>query len=155
MKKALLIITILIIATALFFYYRHRSDSTHSRFVREAVVKAETVEHIRTLLAEAGIKVTVEKIVVPEGSFHAFPPDTYTISVPESAQEKALSLIRQDAPKGKYWIQAGPVLDTIDPLRPLPKPTARASRIQAVNHIASVSITMSSTNALPATTTNK
>ncbi len=40
-------------------------------------------------------------------------------------------------------------------LPPPPKAKARASRIQAVNHIASVSITMPSTNALPTVTTNK
>lgn len=38
-------------------------------------------------------------------------------------------------------------------LPPLPKPKARASRIQTVNHVASVSMTMASTNALPNTTT--
>ena len=40
----------------------------------------------------------------------------------------------------------------------LPPPTrakARASRIQAVNHVASVSLTIPSTNALPTVTTNK
>ena len=40
-------------------------------------------------------------------------------------------------------------------LPPLPKAKARPSRIQAVNNIASVSITMPSTNALPTNTTNK
>jgi len=40
-------------------------------------------------------------------------------------------------------------------LPPLPKAKARASHIQAVNHIASVSMTMPSTNALPTATTKK
>jgi hypothetical protein len=40
-------------------------------------------------------------------------------------------------------------------LPPLPKAKARASRIQAVNTIASPFITMPSTNALPTATTNK
>jgi asparagine N-glycosylation enzyme membrane subunit Stt3 len=34
-------------------------------------------------------------------------------------------------------------------LPPLPKPKARASRISAVNHVASVSMTLPSTNTLP------
>jgi hypothetical protein len=38
-------------------------------------------------------------------------------------------------------------------LPPLPKPRARASRIQTVNHVGSVSMTTPSTNALPDTTT--
>ena len=40
-------------------------------------------------------------------------------------------------------------------LPPLPKAKARASRIQGVNHLASVSIAMPSTNALPIATKNK
>jgi hypothetical protein len=38
-------------------------------------------------------------------------------------------------------------------LPPLPKPKARASRIQTVNHVASVSMTIPSTNAPPNETT--
>ncbi len=40
-------------------------------------------------------------------------------------------------------------------LPPLPKAKARPSRIQAVNHVASVSLTLPGTNAPPAAATNK
>lgn len=40
-------------------------------------------------------------------------------------------------------------------LPPLPRTKARASRIQAVNRIASVTFTLPGTNTLPAVTTNK
>ena len=40
-------------------------------------------------------------------------------------------------------------------LPPFPKPKARAVRIQTVNHVASVSMTMPDTNALPVLPTNK
>ncbi|HWW01875.1 MAG TPA: hypothetical protein VNZ64_19400 [Candidatus Acidoferrum sp.] len=40
-------------------------------------------------------------------------------------------------------------------LPPLPKPKARASRIQTVNHVESVSWTIPSTNAPPTATGNK
>ena len=105
------------------------ADSTNSvsariKFVHVAVVEAETVERIRSLFTDASIKVIAEKIVVPEGGFHQFPPDTFFISVPEDAKAKAMALIREDAPKGKYWIQAGAVLDT--PTNNAPEPTATA-----------------------------
>ena len=40
-------------------------------------------------------------------------------------------------------------------LPPLPKVKARPSRIQAVNHVASVSLTLPGTNAPPAAATSK
>lgn len=40
-------------------------------------------------------------------------------------------------------------------LPPLPKPKARALRIQTVNHVASISITTPGTNGLPAATKSK
>jgi hypothetical protein len=40
-------------------------------------------------------------------------------------------------------------------LPPLPKPKARASRISAVNHVASVSVTLPSTNTVSAPPTKK
>ena len=124
MKKTISIIVIFVIIAALFLLYRHHSASTSTNFVREAVVEAQTVERIRTLLTDSGIKVQAEVIVVPEGAFHAFPPGSYKISVPQDAQEKALALIRVEVQKGKYWIQAGPALDTIDPPHADSKATA-------------------------------
>jgi len=40
-------------------------------------------------------------------------------------------------------------------LPPVPKPKARASRIQSVNHVASVSFTLPDTNAVPTATKSK
>ena len=96
-------------------------------YVRVAVVKSETVDRIRSLFTKAGIKVVADKIVVPAGGFHYFPDDTYKISVPTNSVAKAMSLIREDAPKGKYWIQAGvSVLNSIDPPNTALEPTPTA-----------------------------
>ena len=122
MKKLPYIISIVVIGAGLLLLFRHHSAPANVKFVREAVVQAETVERIRSLFTGAGIKVVAEKIEVPEGGFHAFPPGSYKISVPEEAQERALALIHEDAPKGQYWIQAGPILDTIDPPRTTANP---------------------------------
>jgi hypothetical protein len=71
-------------------------------FLRVAVIGPRTVERMRTLCTKAGFKVVIEKMSITDGSF---PPDSYSVSVPEAMKPQAISLIRKDAPVGKYWIQ--------------------------------------------------
>ena len=119
MKRILLVIPILVAVVAMTSCGRHSSDSTaradaspsvstETDFVRVAVIGPGTVERMRTLFMNAQIKVALEKIVVPAGAVQEFPSDSFSISVPEEDKPQAISLIRRDAPKGRYWIQVQP-----------------------------------------------
>lgn len=121
MKRILLVAPLLVAVFAMTSCDREASDSTartdpgssasnsvastETNFVRVAVIGPGTVERIRKLFVNAQIKVVLEKIVVPAGAVHEFPPDSFSIAVPEEDKPQAISLIRQDAAKREYWIQ--------------------------------------------------
>ena len=118
MKRILLVLPIFVLV-AMTSCGRHSSDSavgadasssvsTNANLVRVAVIGPGTVERMRTLLTNAQIEVALNKIVIEAGAVQDFPPGSYSVSVPEEAKPQAISLIRQDAPKGKYWIQVQP-----------------------------------------------
>lgn len=111
---------VLVVVVAMISCDRHPSDSpartdansavasTATNFVRVAVILPGTVERIRTLLVNAQIKIALEKIVVPAGAVREFPPDSISVSVLPEDKSQAISLLRRDVPKGKYWIQVQP-----------------------------------------------
>lgn len=74
-------------------------------FVPVVIVLAPNLNHMTNLFNGTGIRTTTEKIMVPAGTESPYPPEAYTVLVPQLVKTQAINALRLDAGTNHYWFR--------------------------------------------------